>query len=760
MKPMIAIATAWGVLFGMFSLARGDELAKSAGPDLELDSPVERLEPVEPRSEAARHRMRALALYSAGRMLERKGDFSAALGRYQRSVRYDGSRSETYARIVTLSRSLNRHEETARYAYLMAQNAPVEPIYLLLASIYLKQTEQFDEALSLYERALRQPDAPEKTAAWVELHKTAGEFYLRQQRYPQASAALAHVELALKSPDDYQLNGDAMKLVLGNEAALYRLFGEAYLLADQPIKAVAAFEQADQAAPGEGLLLYQLARVDRRIGETNKAVAKIEKYMAGKYASLGLAPYQFLDDLLAEANRSDELVPRLQAAHRRDAGNHRLVYFLGEKLRQQDELTEARTILEQANAEEPTANAYLSLSQIYRAQRDSPALLRLLADAAGRTGSLGILADELGVIAADDKLVGSLLELAHRQVPQKKLPAEPAEQPAAAPAEEENPFQIVVDDEEQDRQVFGVPLAAGLLAAEAQRFDEADSFFSQAATVEPERREQVLLSWGLTLLLDGQHARAAEVFRQGTLAPTPPLARPTFYFYLSGSLAEQKRYDEALDAVEQAVMLRGKSPDYLGRIGWILYRGGKLRESAAAYRELVEEYQDEFYAGEVRQAVRDARLTLASIYIRQDELAAAIEMLEQVLDEFPDHVGAKNDLGYIWADNHMNLEMALALIRDAVAADPDNLAYQDSLGWALYRLGRHAEALPPLQQAAAGDEPDGVILDHLGDVLIALDRPAEALEAWRRAIEQFDEEQAAERQQTEAKITRIQERKE
>ncbi len=760
MKPIISLATVGIALCGMFSLACGEELAKSAGPSLELESPLERLEPVEQQSEAARHRMRALALYSTGRMLERKGDFSAALGRYQRSVRYDGDRSETFARIVTLSRSLNRHEETARYAYLMARNAPVEPIYLLLASIYLKQTEQFDEALSLYERALRQPDAPQKTAAWVELHKTAGEFYLRQQRYPQAAAALAHVEQALKSPDDYQLSGDALKLVLGNEAALYRLFGEAYLLADQPVKAVAAFEQADQAAPGEGLLLYQLARVDRRIGETGKAVAKIEKYMAGKYDSLGLAPYQFLEDVLAEANRSDELVPRLRAAYGRDADNHRLAYFLGEKLRQQGELKEARTILEQANAEEPTANAYLSLSQIYRAERDSPALLHLLADAAERTGSLGILDDELAAIAADDKLVASLLELANRRANNRKLPPEQAEPAASAPAEEENPFQIVDAAEQQDRRAFGVPLAAGLLAAESQKYDEAESFFTEAATAEPERREQVLLSWGLTLLIDGRHARAAEVFRKGTLAPTPPLARPTFYFYLSGSLAALERYDEALDAVEQAMQLRGKSPEYLGRIGWILYRGGKLRESAAAYRELIEEYQDEFYAGEVRQAVRDARLTLASIYMRQNESAAAIEMLEQVLDEFPDHVGAKNDLGYIWADNHMNLEMALALIQDAVAADPDNAAYQDSLGWALHRLGRHAEALPPLQKAADGDEPDGIILDHLGDVLIALDRPAEAVDAWRRAIEQFDEEQAAAKQQTEAKITRIQERKE
>ena len=55
------------------------------------------------------------------------------------------------------------------------------------------------------------------------------------------------------------------------------------------------------------------------------------------------------------------------------------------------------------------------------------------------------------------------------------------------------------------------------------------------------------------------------------------------------------------------------------------------------------------------------------------------------------------------------------MIRQAVDAEPDNMAYRDSLGWVLFRLGKYPEAVAELEKAAAGKKPDGVVLDHLGD---------------------------------------------
>jgi Flp pilus assembly protein TadD len=47
-----------------------------------------------------------------------------------------------------------------------------------------------------------------------------------------------------------------------------------------------------------------------------------------------------------------------------------------------------------------------------------------------------------------------------------------------------------------------------------------------------------------------------------------------------------------------------------------------------------------------------------------------------------------NYLGYMNADRNVRVEEAYSLIQKAVAIEPQSAAYQDSLGWALYRLNR------------------------------------------------------------------------
>src|SRR5690606_14561350 len=103
----------------------------------------------------------------------------------------------------------------------------------------------------------------------------------------------------------------------------------------------------------------------------------------------------------------------------------------------------------------------------------------------------------------------------------------------------------------------------------------------------------------------------------------------------------------------------------------------------------------------------------------------------------PDDDGANNDLGYLWADENQHLQRARRMIQLAVAAQPDNAAYRDSLGWVLYRLGRYGEALVELQKAAGEPSADGTVLEHLGDTYEKLGRLGEAKNAWSKALEAF-----------------------
>ena len=131
---------------------------------------------------------------------------------------------------------------------------------------------------------------------------------------------------------------------------------------------------------------------------------------------------------------------------------------------------------------------------------------------------------------------------------------------------------------------------------------------------------------------------------------------------------------------------------------------------------------------------------LGEAYERTRRFEEAAEQFQAVLEIQPENSTAMNYLGYMWADNGENLEQALELVRRAVALEPNNGAYVDSLGWALFRLGQFEEASRHLERANQLAPEDSTILEHLGDVYVALGDIRRAREAYEHALEIDDEE--------------------
>jgi tetratricopeptide (TPR) repeat protein len=140
------------------------------------------------------------------------------------------------------------------------------------------------------------------------------------------------------------------------------------------------------------------------------------------------------------------------------------------------------------------------------------------------------------------------------------------------------------------------------------------------------------------------------------------------------------------------------------------------------------------------KAALDDELRLGALIQKSlchDELgedAAAREDLERLQSEFPANAEVANTLGYYLAEKGVDLDRAETLVRQALAADPGNGAYLDSLGWILYRQGRYEGALDALIQAVNVLPEDPVILEHLGMALKAGGQPTEALDVLRRAL--------------------------
>ncbi|WP_029087349.1 tetratricopeptide repeat protein [Brevundimonas aveniformis] len=119
---------------------------------------------------------------------------------------------------------------------------------------------------------------------------------------------------------------------------------------------------------------------------------------------------------------------------------------------------------------------------------------------------------------------------------------------------------------------------------------------------------------------------------------------------------------------------------------------------------------------------------------RRGDYAAAESAFQQALALSPDQPEILNHLGYMWVDQNMRVEEGLALIERAVAAEPDNGNYQDSLGWARYRHGQFDEAVVILERAVGMEPGSATINDHLGDAYWQVGRAREASFQWYRAL--------------------------
>jgi tetratricopeptide (TPR) repeat protein len=125
---------------------------------------------------------------------------------------------------------------------------------------------------------------------------------------------------------------------------------------------------------------------------------------------------------------------------------------------------------------------------------------------------------------------------------------------------------------------------------------------------------------------------------------------------------------------------------------------------------------------------------LASAYEAADRVPDAERVFRAILARDPLHADTLNFLGYMLADRGLRAGDAMSLIDRALAIEPGNPAYLDSRGWALFKLGRAAEAEEPLRRATTALRGSSVIQSHYAEVLAAIGKREEAASALELAL--------------------------
>lgn len=210
---------------------------------------------------------------------------------------------------------------------------------------------------------------------------------------------------------------------------------------------------------------------------------------------------------------------------------------------------------------------------------------------------------------------------------------------------------------------------------------------------------------------------------------------PTSVFAMAGQMGRAQVL-ETLGDMDQAIeVLRGLTSQYPDShvaeqvLGDFLRRNGNFAGAVEAYSRAFERLSQ---AGV--QPSWNIYFSRAVAYERTQQWSLAEADFRTALEIEPTQPTVLNYLGYSLIERGENLDEALDMISRAVAGEPENGYIVDSLGWALFKLGRYNRALPHMERAVALNPTDAVPNDHLGDVYWAVGRRREARLQWQRAL--------------------------
>lgn len=240
----------------------------------------------------------------------------------------------------------------------------------------------------------------------------------------------------------------------------------------------------------------------------------------------------------------------------------------------------------------------------------------------------------------------------------------------------------------------------------------------------------IRLKLGANYARAGQFPQAVEELKS-VIALNPEDLQSRYILALVYSA--QQDYDKAADQYE--VILKKFSavdPDNLEVYSYL----GQLYYSQKKFDKAIEQFE--------RMLVLEPKnveviFMVGSVYLDQENRARAMEYFKKALDIDPDHENSLNSLGYMYAEDGINLDEAAELIEKALALSPDNGAYLDSLGWVYYKKGMYEEALGKLIKAAELYK-DPIIYDHLGDVCYKMNKKADAEKYWKMSLELFPDQ--------------------
>ncbi len=218
---------------------------------------------------------------------------------------------------------------------------------------------------------------------------------------------------------------------------------------------------------------------------------------------------------------------------------------------------------------------------------------------------------------------------------------------------------------------------------------------------------QASIERGIKFYNTKRYEQALQEFQETDADPTE---NPELAYYLGLTLTQLERFEEGLVYLEQVVSAHTNFLHIFQVrmiLGYIYSITGRFPLAKFEFHKLLE------------MGMKSVQIyaSLAYIHYRQKKVEKSIELLEKALALDPEYPNALNSLGFIYADEDIDLKKALDCCKKAVFLRPDHAPYLDSLGWALFKNGNLAEARNHLRMALDRAPGNREIARHLRVVI-------------------------------------------
>ena len=292
------------------------------------------------------------------------------------------------------------------------------------------------------------------------------------------------------------------------------------------------------------------------------------------------------------------------------------------------------------------------------------------------------------------------------------------------------PYEAIRNAKDGAAEVFLI--VAGALSGEAA--DGYTLLYSRVSEhLRPDSVDAILLSASLLEQMEN-YELATDTYNR--ISPDDP-AFSSAEMGRADALRNSGRVDAAIEVLQHLTRSEPENPTVHITLGDTLRGEERYDEATGAYDAAIALYDD---PGQSQWLVFFAR---GITHERSDRWELAEADFRKALELNPGQPQVLNYLGYSFVEMGINIDEALTLIEEAVAAQPDSGYIIDSLGWVQFRMGQFGDAVTNLERAAELMPVDPIVNDHLGDAFWAVGRKIEAEFQWRRALSFEPEEKDA-----------------